>query len=141
MEVDARLPEVEELLLDEEALPLEEVLEREEARLRDEAVLLLPVQGLEEHLERLGAALDDLLEDGDTLEEVLVQRDPLLGRRLVVCLGRARDDEELALALPAEFAVELVRRPADLADHDDHRELPPPSSLLRNLNPIPAGAS
>ena len=86
--------------------------------LGDEAVLLLPVQGVEEHLQRLGAALDDLLEDADALEEVLVQRDALLLRcPLLVRFGRSRDDEELALALDAVLAIELVRRPADLTDH------------------------
>ena len=116
--VDARLPEVEQLLLDEEALPLEEVLQGEEPGLGDEAVLLLAVQGVEQHLERLGAALDDLLEDADALEEVLVHRDALfLLRPLLVRFGGSRDDEELALALHAVLALELVRRPADLADH------------------------
>ncbi len=50
------------------------------------------------------------------VEEVLVEGDPLARRPLVVGLGRAGDDEELALALPAQLLVEVVRRAADLAD-------------------------
>ncbi len=114
--VDTPFPELDELLFDEEPLPLEKVLEGEKSRLDDEAVLLLPMESLEEDLQRLGAPLDDLLEDGDPLEEVLVEGDPLSGGPLVVRLARAGDDEELVLALPAELLVEVVRRAADLAD-------------------------
>jgi len=117
--VDARLPEVEQLFLDEEALPLEQVLESEEPRLGDEAVLFLAIQGVEQHLERLGASLDDFLENADAFEEVLVHRDALfLLRPLFVRFGGSRDDEEPALALHAVLAFEFVRGPADLADHE-----------------------
>ena len=83
----------------------------------DEAAPFLPVRRVEEHPEGLGAPLDDLLQNGDALEEVLVQGDLfLLGRRLVVRLDAPGDDEELALTLPAELPVELVQCAADLAD-------------------------
>ena len=70
-----------------------------------------------------------LLQNGDALEEVLVEGDDLLFGAFLVGLraAGAGDDEQLRLALPAELAVQVVLRAAELADQSATRSPPGPA--------------
>ena len=81
-------PEVDDLLGADRAAPLERLLQGEDPGVGDEEVLLEVAHRLEERLDGLGGALDDVLERRDPLEEVLVEGDLLL--RLPRLLDDAR---------------------------------------------------
>ena len=110
-------PEVDDLFRPHGPAPLERLLQREDARVRDEEVLLQVAHRLEERLDGLGGALDDVLEGRDALQEVLVERNLLLGLAGLLDDADAREDEELGVAARAELFVVGVLEAADLAVH------------------------
>ena len=90
--------------------------------MRHEEVLLEVAHRLEERLDRLGRALDDVLERRDPLEQVLVEGDLLLGLPRLLDDADAGEDEELGVAARAELLVVGVLEAADLAEHQRSRQ-------------------
>ncbi len=113
-----RLPELGPLLAPDRAPPLEQLAQRGEAGLRHQQVLLLLVDGRDQLGDRLGRALDRLLEDRHPLEQVLVEREvgfALTLEALAVGGGGARDHQQLLVAADADLLLDAVRRSAGLA--------------------------
>src|SRR6185436_15707995 len=122
--------EVAPLFPADEVFLLQKLAQGGEAGLVDEDVLLLLVEGSEELAHGLRRPLHGLLEDGDPLEEMLVEREALLGRFLVgllVVAQRSRQDQELLVATHAVFLVVPVLSATDLAVHP---HLDPQSSSI-----------
>src|SRR5215210_3344413 len=114
------LPEVAPLLPADEPLLLQELAQGGEAGLVDEDVLLLLVECSQELAHGLRRPLHRLFEDGDPLEEMLVEREALLGGLFVAVLvvaQRSGQDQELLVATHAVFLIVSIRSATDLAVH------------------------
>src|SRR5258706_7224617 len=114
------LPEIAPLVPGDDLLRLQQLAQSGEAGLIDEHVLFLLVQGAQELADGLGGALDRLLQNGNPLQQMLVEREALLGRLLigvVVLTQRAREHQQLLVATDAILVVVPVGRATDLAIH------------------------
>ena len=116
-----RFPQLDQLVGGDDVLPLEQFLDGEQAGLIDEDGALVFLHGIDDAADRLGAALDDLLEAGDALEQMLVERyvaffvvllDFVLFER-----GHARQHEQLRLAAEAILALVVIQCTTGLAEH------------------------
>ena len=102
------------------ALDLQRVGQRGQPGLVDEEVLLLLLEGRQDVAHGLGGALDHLLEDRDALEQVLVEREVLLGSLLLeldLVGARPRQHQQLLVAAVAVLGLVVLQRAADLTEH------------------------
>ena len=102
------------------ALDLERVGQRVQAGVVDEEVLLLLLQRRQDVAHGLGGALEHLLQHRDALEQVLVEREVVLGPLLLELdlLGAgARDHQQLLVAAVAVLGLVVLQRAADLTEH------------------------
>src|SRR4051794_22421156 len=116
-----RFPELDQLVGGDDVLALEQFFDGEQSRLIDEDGALVLLNGIDDAADGLGAALDDLFETGDALEQMLVERyvaffvvllDFVLFER-----SHARKHEQLRLAAEAILALVVVQRTTGLAEH------------------------
>ena len=114
------LPEVAPLLPADETLLLQQLAHRGEAGLVDEDVLLLLVESSQELAHGLRRPLHRLFEDGDPLEEVLVEREALFGGLFVAVLVVAQSsgqDQKLLMTTHTVFLIVPIRSATDLTVH------------------------
>jgi hypothetical protein len=116
-----RFPQLHDLVGREHVLLLEQLLHGEQSGLVDENRPLVLLHGVDQRPDRLGRALDDLLDRGDALEEVLVEGEILflfVLFELVILEGReARQHEQFVLTAVAELPFVVVVGAAGLAEH------------------------
>ncbi len=117
--VELRLPEVADFLGADDSPALEGLLQCQNSGVGDEKVPLEVSERLEERLDRVAGALDELLERRNPLEEVLIQGDLFLRFAPLLDDPDPGEDEQLRLAADAEFLVVGVSRAADLAEHQE----------------------
>ena len=116
----AQLPGLAPHLGLDHALDLQRVGQRVQAGVVDEEVLFLLLQRREDVAHGLGGALEHLFQHRDALEQVLVEREVVLGPLLLELdlLGaRARDHQQLLVAAVAVLGLVVLQRAADLTEH------------------------
>src|SRR4051794_5108557 len=116
-----RFPKFDELVGGDDVLALEQFLDGEQSGLIDEDGALVFLHGIDDAADRLCAALDDLFETGDALEQMLIERyvaffvvllDLVLFERC-----HARKHEQLRLAAEAILALVVIQCTTGLTEH------------------------
>ena len=121
LEVHLLLPQLAPLVVAEDPPALQQIAQRAQTRLVDQDALFLLAQRRHELAHGLGGALDGLLQDGDALQQVIVERKAGFADFLFepgfLGAGRAREYEELLVAASTVLFGFPILRAAGLTVH------------------------